>query len=86
MAKPRADGSRPKTSIMIEKGFYWSNNTGNTNAVSSLGIICGCGGRPGQVIARAGGHQRGGLRGGSCPRNMACGSCGRSTSCGGGGM
>ena len=71
MAKPRADGARPKTSIMIEKGFYWSNNTGNTNAISSLGIICGCGGRPGQVIARAGGHQRGGLRGGSYPRNKS---------------
>jgi arsenite oxidase large subunit len=71
MAKPRADGTRPKTSIMIEKGFYWSNNTGNTNAISSLGIVCGCGGRPGQVIARAGGHQRGGLRGGSYPRNKS---------------
>lgn len=71
MAKPREDGTRPKTSIMIEKGFYWSNNTGNTNAISSLGIICGCGGRPGQVIGRAGGHQRGGLRGGSYPRNKS---------------
>lgn len=71
MAKPKADGTRPKTSIMIEKGFYWSNNTGNTNAISSLGIICGCGGRPGQVIGRAGGHQRGGLRGGSYPRNKS---------------
>ncbi|MEM6942818.1 MAG: arsenate reductase (azurin) large subunit [Pseudomonadota bacterium] len=71
MAKPKADGSRPKTSIMIEKGFYWSNNTGNTNAISSLGIICGCGGRPGQVIGRAGGHQRGGLRGGKYPRNKS---------------
>ncbi|MEM8951565.1 MAG: molybdopterin-dependent oxidoreductase, partial [Pseudomonadota bacterium] len=71
MAKPRDNGSRPKTSIMIEKGFYWSNNTGNTNAISSLGIICGCGGRPGQVIGRAGGHQRGGLRGGGYPRNKS---------------
>ena len=67
MAKPRADGSRPKTSIMIEKGFYWSNNTGNTNAISSLGIVCGCGGRPGQVIGRAGGHQRGMLQGRRLP-------------------
>jgi arsenite oxidase large subunit len=67
MAKPKDDGTRPKTSIMIEKGFYWSNNTGNTNAISSLGIIVGAGGRPGQVIGRAGGHQRGGLRGGSYP-------------------
>ncbi len=70
MAKPRG-GKRPKTSIMIEKGFYWSNNTGNTQAISALGIICGCGGRPGQVIGRAGGHQRGGLRGGKYPRNKS---------------
>ncbi len=69
MARPRDDGSRPKTSVMIEKGFYWSNNTGNTQAISALGIIVGAGGRPGQMISRAGGHQRGGLRGGSYPRN-----------------
>lgn len=71
MAKPKADGSRPKTSIMIEKGFYWSNNTGNTQAISALGITVGAGGRPGQVIGRAGGHQRGGLRGGGYPRNKS---------------
>ena len=71
MAKPRAGGARPKTSIMIEKGFYWSNNTGNTQAISSLGIVCGAGGRPGQMIGRAGGHQRGGLRGGGYPRNKS---------------
>ncbi len=71
LAKPRANGTRPKTSIMIEKGFYWSNNTGNTVGISALGIICGAGGRPGQVIGRAGGHQRGGLRGGKYPRNKS---------------
>ena len=71
MAKPRDDGSRPKTSIMIEKGFYWSNNTGNTQAISALGIIVGAGGRPGQVIGRGGGHQRGGVRGGKYPRNKS---------------
>ena len=71
LAEPREDGSRPKSSFMIEKGFYWSNNTGNTNAVSALGIICGAGGRPGQVVGRAGGHQRGGLRGGKYPRNKS---------------
>ncbi|MHA1567750.1 MAG: arsenate reductase (azurin) large subunit [Alphaproteobacteria bacterium] len=70
LAKPE-NGKRPKTSIMIEKGFYWSNNTGNTEAISALGIICGCGGRPGQMIARAGGHQRGGQRGGKYPRNKS---------------
>ncbi len=71
LAKPKADGTRPKTSVMIEKGFYWSNNTGNTQAISALGIICGCGGRPGQVIGRAGGHQRGGVKGGKYPRNKS---------------
>lgn len=71
LAAPRADGSRPKTSILIEKGLYWSNNTGNTNAIAALGIIVGAGGRPGQMIGRAGGHQRGGVRGGKYPRNMS---------------
>ena len=70
MARPRADGTRPKTSIMFEKGCYWSNNTGNTNAIASLAILCGCGGRPGRVVGRAGGHQRGMLRGGSYPADM----------------
>ncbi|MCG7878083.1 MAG: arsenate reductase (azurin) large subunit [Candidatus Thiodiazotropha taylori] len=71
MAKPKADGTRPKTSLGIEKGFYWSNNTGNTNAVSSLATICGAGGRPGQVVGRFGGHQRGGTSGGGYPRNKS---------------
>lgn len=71
MAKPRDDNSRPKTSIMIEKGFYWSNNTGNTHAIAALGIITGCGGRPGQMIGRGGGHQRGGVKGGGYPRNKS---------------
>ncbi len=71
IAKPRADGTRPKSSFMIEKGFYWSNNTGNTNAISMTAIICGAGGRPGQVVGRAGGHQRGGTGGGKYPRNKS---------------
>ncbi len=71
MSKPKADGSRPKTSLGIEKGFYWSNNTGNTNAVSALAITVGAGGRPGQVVGRFGGHQRGGTGGGSYPRNKS---------------
>ncbi len=70
MAKPEG-GKRPKTSIMIEKGFYWSNNTGNTEAIAALGIIVGAGGRPGQMIGRAGGHQRGGVSGGKYPRNKS---------------
>ncbi|MEA3292678.1 MAG: molybdopterin-dependent oxidoreductase, partial [Pseudomonadota bacterium] len=66
-----ASGKRPKASFGIEKGFYWSNNTGNTNAISSLATICGAGGRPGQVVGRFGGHQRGGTGGGSYPRNKS---------------
>ncbi|MDM8559466.1 arsenate reductase (azurin) large subunit [Candidatus Parabeggiatoa sp. HSG14] len=71
IAKPKADGSRVNTSFGIEKGFYWSNNTGNTNAISSLATICGAGGRPGRVVGRFGGHQRGGQRGGKLPRNKS---------------
>ncbi len=59
LAKPRGDGSRPKASFMLEKGNYWSNNYMNTTSLCSLGLICGAGNRPGQVISRGGGHQRG---------------------------
>jgi arsenite oxidase large subunit len=71
LAKPKADGARPKSSFGIEKGFYWSNNTGNTNAISALAITCGAGGRPGQMVGRFGGHQRGGTGGGKYPRNKS---------------
>ncbi len=71
LAKPKADGTRIKSSFGIEKGFYWSNNTGNTNAIASLATICGSGGRPGKVVGRFGGHQRGGQRGGGLPRNKS---------------
>jgi arsenite oxidase large subunit len=71
LAKPKPDGSRIKTSIGIEKGFYWSNNTANTNAISSLATIVGAGGRAGQVVGRFGGHQRGGQSGGKLPRNKS---------------
>lgn len=67
MAKPRADGTRPKTSINFEKGNYWSNNYLNTASLASLGLICGAGNRPGQTISRLGGHQRGMIEGGSYP-------------------
>jgi arsenite oxidase large subunit len=67
LAKP-AGGKRPKASFGIEKGLYWSNNTGSTNAISSLATVCGAGGRPGQVVGRFGGHQRGGTSGGKYPR------------------
>jgi len=59
IAKPRADGSRPKTSFMLEKGNYWSNNYMNSASLAALGLICGAGNRPGRMISRGGGHQRG---------------------------
>lgn len=61
LARPHEDGSRPKASFMLEKGNYWSNNYMNTASLASLGLICGAGNRPGQVISRGGGHQRGGM-------------------------
>ena len=67
MAKPDADGTRKKTSVGFEKGLYWSNNYLNTAAITALGLICGAGNRPGQVIGRFGGHQRGMMPGGKYP-------------------
>ncbi len=66
MAKPRG-GKRPRTSIAIEKGNYWSNNWLNTASIGVLAIIVGAGGRPGRVVTRLGGHQRGGRSGGPYP-------------------
>lgn len=67
IARPKADGTRPKTSFMLEKGNYWSNNYMNSTSLAALGLICGSGNRPGRVISRGGGHQRGwmGAGGGS---------------------
>jgi arsenite oxidase large subunit len=70
LAKP-VKGVRPKTTIGIEKGFYWSNNTGNTEAIGALAALIGTGGRPGQMLSRFGGHQRGGQGGGKYPRNKS---------------
>lgn len=66
IAKP-VNGKAPKTSFMCEKGNYWSNNYMNTASFAALGLICGAGNRPGRMISRGGGHQRGmmGAGGGS---------------------
>ncbi len=69
IAKPKADGSRVKASFGFEKGLYWSNNYMGTAAFTSLGLICGAGNRPGQVISRFGGHQRGMMPGGKYPKH-----------------
>jgi arsenite oxidase large subunit len=52
-------GERPKASFAFEKGSYWSNNYLNTASYAALALICGAGNRPGRVISRLGGHQRG---------------------------
>ncbi len=59
IAKPLDGGYRPKTSFMLEKGNYWSNNYMNSASLAALGLICGAGNRPGRMISRGGGHQRG---------------------------
>ena len=71
MAKPGADSTRPKTSIGIEKGCYWSNNYLNTASIGSLALLCGTGNRPGQMISRFGGHQRGTIQAARYPIEKA---------------
>ncbi|MEE8448082.1 MAG: arsenate reductase (azurin) large subunit, partial [Thermodesulfobacteriota bacterium] len=66
LTKP-IEGKRPKASFMLEKGNYWSNNYLNTASLAALGLLCGAGNRPGQVISRGGGHQRGMMPGGRYP-------------------
>ena len=71
MAKPTPDGTRPKTSMMLEKGNYWSHNYENTASLASLGLLVGAGGRPGQMQSRAGGHQRGMISGAGYPKEKS---------------
>jgi arsenite oxidase large subunit len=71
LARPRPDGSRPRASFMLEKGSYWCNNVSNTTSFAALGLICGAGNRPGQMISRGGGHQRGWMGGAGYPRILS---------------
>ena len=66
LARP-VNGRRPKASFALEKGNYWSNNYGNTASFAALALICGAGNRPGQVVSRLGGHQRGWIGAASYP-------------------
>ncbi len=70
MAKP-VGGQRPKTSLLLEKGNYWSNNYLSTISFANLGYLVGAAGRPGRVMMRGGGHQRGGRSGGGYPRTKS---------------
>ena len=64
-------GERPKASFGFEKGNYWSNNYTNTASFAAMGLLCGAGNRPGRVISRLGGHQRGWMGAGSYPRDKS---------------
>ncbi|HEC23195.1 MAG TPA: arsenate reductase (azurin) large subunit [Chloroflexi bacterium] len=64
-------GPRPKASFGFEKGNYWSNNYLNTASFAAMGLLCGAGNRPGQVISRLGGHQRGWIGAASYPREKS---------------
>ncbi|HBO83499.1 MAG TPA: arsenate reductase (azurin) large subunit [Deltaproteobacteria bacterium] len=65
-----ADGKK-KVSFAYEKGNYWSNNYLNTASLGSLALLTGCGNRPGRMMGRLGGHQRGGVGGGNYPDNKS---------------
>ena len=71
LAAPTEEGVAPKASFMLEKGNYWSHNYANTASIASLGLVCGAGNRPGRMISRAGGHQRGMLKAASYPEHLS---------------
>ncbi len=58
---------RPKTTILIEKGVYWSHNYENTAAIGNLALVTGSTGREGRAVSRMGGHQRGGVKAAGYP-------------------
>ncbi|WP_417381355.1 arsenate reductase (azurin) large subunit [Gimesia sp.] len=64
-------GKRPRTSFGFEKGNYWSNNYTNTTSFAALALLCGAGNRPGRVVSRLGGHQRGWIGAASYPRTKS---------------
>lgn len=66
-----AGGSRPKASFAFEKGNYWSNNYLNTASLSALALLCGAGNRPGRIVSRLGGHQRGWMPAAPYPREKS---------------
>lgn len=66
-----AGGERPKASFGFEKGNYWSNNYLNTASFAAMALLCGAGNRPGRVISRFGGHQRGWMGAAGYPRGQS---------------
>ncbi len=70
LARP-VSGQRPKASFGFEKGNYWSNNYLNTASYAALALLCGAGNRPGQMLSRLGGHQRGWMGAAAYPLNKS---------------
>jgi len=66
-----AGAERPKATFLFEKGNYWSNNYLNTASMASLALLCGSGNRPGQMVSRLGGHQRGWIGAAPYPREKS---------------
>jgi len=75
LAEPREDTTgavrAPRASFMLEKGNYWSHNFPNSASLASLGLLLGAGNRPGRVISRGGGHQRGMMKAASYPKDAS---------------
>jgi arsenite oxidase large subunit len=67
LAAPKPDQTRIRASYMIEKGNFWSHNYANSSSLVSLALLTGAGNRPGRMVSRAGGHQRGMLTAASYP-------------------
>ncbi|MFQ5968757.1 MAG: arsenate reductase (azurin) large subunit, partial [Acidimicrobiia bacterium] len=66
LARP-SGGAPPKTTLLYEKGLYWTHNYENTAAMGNLSVLLGARGRPGRATSRMGGHQRGGMAGAKYP-------------------
>lgn len=71
LAAPDDEGVRPRSSFMLEKGVIFSHGYPATASLVSLGLTCGAGNRAGQVIARAGGHQRGMIKAADYPDELS---------------
>jgi arsenite oxidase large subunit len=59
IAKPNAQGQRPKTLFLFEKGLIWGINYQNVAALANLALLVGSIGQEGRGVSRSGGHQEG---------------------------
>jgi arsenite oxidase large subunit len=59
IARPNANGQRPKTLFLFEKGLIWGINYQNVAAFANLALLVGSIGQEGRGISRSGGHQEG---------------------------